>query len=111
MANHKRGRHAPAFILLSIAEESSHGLGILNRLNELIPNNRLDTAIIYRTLKDLEKDEYVTSCWEDSGSGPRKKVYCITEKGLQRLDEYREDIEKSIQNLQGFMKMYETLRK
>ncbi len=111
MVKPKRGRHAPAFILLSIAQGPNHGLGILNVMNEMVPNNRLDTAIIYRTLKDLEKEGHITSSWEDSGSGPRKKVYSITEEGYEKLDEYRKDIEKSLSNLMKFVEIHDNLSK
>lgn len=73
MHSKKRGRHAPAFILLAVALEPNHGLGILNTLNEIVPGNRLDTAIIYRKLSELEKKGCITSEWADSEAGPRKK--------------------------------------
>lgn len=109
MAKKKHGRHAAAFILLMIAIEPTHGLGILSKMNELIPGNRLDTAIIYRTLKAFEKEGYITSSWEESEAGPQKKVYEITDSGRSYLDEFKLDVEESIENLKGFMKLYDEL--
>ncbi len=106
MTKGKRGRHAPAFILLAIATAPTHGLGVLNIINEQVPNNRLDTAIIYRTLKEFEAKGYITSDWTDSEAGPKKKIYTITDSGLERLKEFRGDIEKSLNNLQQFIRLH-----
>ncbi len=111
MAKKKHGRHAAAFILISIAQEPNHGLGILNKMNENVPQNRLDTAVIYRSLKELESEGFITSSWAESGSGPQKKVYSITSEGYERLDLFKEDIEESLSNLQLFLKMYADLKK
>ncbi len=109
MMKAKRGRHAPAFILLAIANQPTHGLGILNKINQEVPNNRLDTAIIYRTLKDFESNGYITSDWADSNAGPKKKIYTITDSGREKLDAFRSDIEKSLNNLQQFIRLHDLL--
>jgi len=103
----KHGRHAPAFILLMLSKKSNHGLGILNDLNDFIEGNKLDTAIIYRVLKKLETEGAIDAHWEDSASGPKKKVYSITEKGRDLLTEFRKDIEASRNRLDKFIKMYD----
>lgn len=107
MNSKHKGRHAPAFILLAIALEPNHGLGILNRLQEIAPGNRLDTAVIYRKLNEMEKKGCITSQWVDSEAGPRKKVYSITEFGLKQLEEFKVDIEESIERLNVFLTVYE----
>lgn len=109
MIKQKRGRHAPAFILLVLMKTPTHGLGVLNMMNEMVPNNRMDTAIIYRTLKDLENNGYIDSTWEDSGAGPKKKVYTVTSEGEKLLVIFKDDIEKSLSNLQTFLNLYDQL--
>ena len=110
MSSKQRGRHAPAFILLAVALQPNHGLGILSTLNEIAPGHRLDTAIIYRKLSEMEKKGCITSHWEDSEAGPRKKIYNITEHGLKQLADFKEDIEGSIKRLNNFIRMYEVLK-
>ncbi len=109
MSKPKRGRHAPAFVLLMIATEPTHGLGILSKMDEHVPFHRMDTAVIYRTLKDFEANGLITSNWADSAAGPKKKIYTITDKGMKKLEEYREDIDKSLNNLQMFIKLHQSL--
>jgi PadR family transcriptional regulator, regulatory protein AphA len=43
------------------------------------------TSQIYRELKSLERDGSVVSRMEPSTSGPNRRVYSITEAGLERL--------------------------
>lgn len=105
----KRGRHAPAFILLFLAEAPGYGLDLYNKMNSEIPYNKIDTAAIYRALKELENDGMVESCWNTSESGPAKKVYSITEKGLEKLNEYNVDIQRRIENLSLFISKYNSL--
>lgn len=111
MKSKQRGRHAPAFILLAVALEPNHGLGILNALNEIAPGNRLDTAVIYRKLSEMEKKGCITSEWAESDAGPKKKIYSITEQGLEQLAEFKEDIEGSIKRLNKFLKLYGEVNK
>lgn len=108
MRSKQKGRHAPAFILLAVALEPNHGLGIFNKLQEIAPGNRLDTAVIYRKLSEMEKNGCIISQWEDSEAGPKKKVYSITDKGLEQLEEFKVDIEESIKRLNNFLDVYES---
>lgn len=107
---HKQGRHAPAFILLFLAEGPSYGLDLLKKMDSLLPCNKIDSAAIYRSLKDLEQEELVVSEWDTSNSGPAKKYYRITEKGLNELTEFKKHIEVKIQNLNFFLGKYEDLK-
>ncbi len=59
MSTIQRERYVPAFILLILAEESWYGLEIMHKIDQLTPGNRLDTAILYRSLKKLEEEKKV----------------------------------------------------
>lgn len=106
----KHGRHTPAFILLFLAEDPSYGLDLLKKMDLLLPCNKIDSAAIYRSLKDLEKEELVVSEWDTSNSGPAKKYYKITEEGLKELSKFKQDIEVKLQNLNFFLYKYKDLR-
>ena len=109
MSRNQPGRHAPAFILLFLAGEKHYGATLLNKMNEQMPHNRLDSAAIYRTLQELEKIGAVESYWDTSEPGPAKKWYQITEIGYQKLAQYKEDIEKRKENLDFFLNTYQKL--
>jgi len=110
MTNYKAGRHAPAFILLFLATEPGYGSSLLSQMKELMPHNKLDSAVIYRSLQELEKLEAVESYWDTSTPGPAKKWYQITAKGWQKLEEYKQDIQMRKNNLEFFLKTFEDLK-
>lgn len=109
MVSKQRGRHAPAFILLVLTMKSNHGLGIYNCLQELFPGNRLDTAIIYRKLSEMEKKGCIVSEWIKSDAGPKKKVYSITDKGRVVLSEFNEEIQFKVGMLSKFLEMHKKM--
>ena len=44
-----------------------------------------DRSAVYQRLHDLERRLLVTSHWETAGRGPARRVYRITDAGLQSL--------------------------
>jgi PadR family transcriptional regulator, regulatory protein PadR len=102
-------RHTPAFILLLLAQSEAYGASLMIRLESELPAYRTDSAVIYRTLQDLEKTGAVESHWEHEQSGPPRKWYRITEIGRKQLKEYREDIAMRHENLSYFLKVYENI--
>lgn len=114
MAKSKKGqtyRHAPAFILLFLAQENSYGAALLNKMQRDLPVCRADSAVIYRALQDLEEDGAVKSSWETDTSGPARKWYEITKKGLEQLAEFKQDIEMCKNNFEFFLESYKKIIK
>jgi len=104
-------RHTPAFILLFLAVEDLYGAALLNTLQRELPCYRTDSAVIYRSLQELEEDGSVSSYWETGTSGPAKKWYKITDSGLKRLVEFKDDIEMRMKNLEFFLDSYKKISK
>jgi PadR family transcriptional regulator PadR len=104
-------RHTPAFILLFLSKEDLYGAAMLNKLQNELPCYHTDSAVIYRTLQDLEAEEFVNSYWVTDTAGPARKCYQITAKGRERLIEYKEDIEMRMKNLEYFLKSFNELPK
>ncbi|MFZ5595674.1 MAG: PadR family transcriptional regulator [Bacillota bacterium] len=99
-------RYAPAFVLLFLARENMYGAAIFNKMQKEIPFCHADSAVVYRTLQDLEEEGAVTSYWETGNPGPARKWYRITGKGHELLAEYRDDIERRKKNLEFFIEAY-----
>ncbi|QSO51812.1 helix-turn-helix transcriptional regulator [Alicyclobacillus curvatus] len=107
----KRNRHLPAFILLFLAEHDAHGGAVLSRLLELMSGNQvIDSAAVYRVLRDLELRGCVTSYWTTDESGPAKRQYHITTQGIEELELWHQDISWRKRNLEYFLAQYESLR-
>ncbi len=92
-----------------MAEEPAYGSGLLKKIEEELPANKLDSAILYRSLQDLEKAGALESYWDTEEPGPAKKWYKITPIGLEKLAEFKKDIQERIKNLEYFLKNYNSL--
>ena len=103
------GRHLPAFILLFLAKESTHGSMLLNKINETMPNIKADGPAIYRALSELEKSGAVEAFWDTANPGAAKKCYTITQEGRRLLNEFKNDIEERKKNLEYFLSEFDTL--
>lgn len=102
-------KHIPAYLLLFLCREDCYGAALLSAMQRELPYFLVDSAVVYRTMQMLEKEGSVTSYWETDVSGPARKWYQITDKGKQRLSEFRDDIEKRKKNLEFFLTEYEKL--
>jgi PadR family transcriptional regulator, regulatory protein PadR len=71
-------------LLLLLAEAPAHGYELLERLRPF-GFDLSDPATVYKTLRVLEGDGHVTSEWELSARGPARRVYSITDDGLEML--------------------------
>jgi len=70
------------FILLFLKERSMYGFEIKKRLNEIFQAKiTFQDSAIYQILKKLEKNGMVSSHWEKSNLGPKRKYYTIEVAG------------------------------
>ena len=109
MGTFQRGRHAPAFILILLTDGPAYGLELLEKIDEMVPGNKMEKAVLYRNLGKLEKEGKVTVRLDDSRSGPVRKYYTITDNGYEALDEFYIDISQRVKNLNIFMKKYNSI--
>src|SRR5262245_65784898 len=78
-------RLGEAALLLLLAERPTHGYELLERLPELLGEERVDVGNLYRFLRALEQDGVVTSEWSAELPGPAKRTYALTDDGRARL--------------------------
>ncbi len=74
-------------VLLVLSEGPQHGYALLEALQDrgYLPG-KADVGNLYRGLRRLEKSGAVTSEWvRQSGPGPSRRTYQITEQGRQLL--------------------------
>lgn len=105
----KNGRHTPAFLLLFLAEAPSYGALLLSRLEAELPHCFSDSAIVYRSLQEMEKNGLVETSWRLTDTGQPRKWYTITVKGEQALNEHAEDIRLRLANFEFFLSRYQVL--
>ena len=102
-------RHTPAYILLFLARNDFYGSALLKSMEQEMPYCHTDSAIIYRSLQELEKSGAVESYWETGTQGPARKWYKITKSGLDKLTEFKKDIEVRKANFDYFLAVYNTI--
>jgi DNA-binding PadR family transcriptional regulator len=81
-------------ILTVLAQESLHGYRILERLADetMFHGQPPDPAGVYRILKSMEQEGLVTCNWDLQSSGPARRQYTITERGMACLSKWLETI-------------------
>ncbi len=82
-------------ILILLAKQNLHGYSIIQELENknLFNGEKADNTGIYRTLNNLEEKGLIQFEWELESTGPAKKVYHITEAGLECLSNWIETLE------------------
>ena len=94
-----------AWMLLFLARGSGYGYGITEQLREHALD--VETTIVYRALRGLESEGYVTSRWIDSRRGPQRRLYSLTASGRRRLDTRAAAVSESRVGYQEFVEAYE----
>lgn len=78
-----------------------HGYLLAQQLREvaIFADCSPDTTGLYRVLKGMEIEGYLTSGWDVEGSGPARRVYALTEAGWDCLRQWAGTLERYAQNL------------
>jgi poly-beta-hydroxybutyrate-responsive repressor len=72
--------HFRACVLLLVAEAPVHGYDLPTLLAPL-GLGRTDRGFVYRTLRAMETDGLVASAWDQSPTGPARRIYRVTAAG------------------------------
>lgn len=84
------------YILLCLREES-HGYGIVQKVEALTRGEiRIAPGTLYGSLSKMEKDRLIRFVREEE----KRKVYCITELGMQVLELEMRRIERLYETMQ-----------
>lgn len=92
-------------LLLLLKDWNGHGYELMQKLTRFGVQT-IDQGNFYRILRQLEKDELVTSVWDTTSSGPAKRIYSITSAGEQYLDIWANSLGQYQKMLDQFFSMY-----
>ena len=96
-------------ILLLLSKEPTHGYGLMEGLAKHC-GERVDVGDLYRTLRRMEHDGWVSSAWDRETNGRDKRVYTITKEGrafLKHAVASLKQTDKLIHHLfSGYQKAY-----
>ena len=93
-------------ILVLLKEESSYGYEIMKRLDEEFGFEQINPGSVYRTLRQMEKEELCESVWETAEGGPARRMYSITDKGEAYLEAWAEACKQYQQVMESFSRVY-----
>lgn len=92
-------------MLLHLKDISTHGYELMQELTKFGIKS-IDKGNFYRTLRQLEKDNIVTSKWDTSASGPAKRIYSLTKVGEQYLELWASTLNHHQKMLNEFFNLY-----
>lgn len=74
-------------ILASLAESTTHGYDLVEQIDALAADLVcIDPGSMYRLLREFEELALVSSSWQTPEAGPPRRVYVITEQGIEALE-------------------------
>ncbi|KXH81862.1 poly-beta-hydroxybutyrate-responsive repressor [Sporosarcina sp. HYO08] len=92
-------------MLLHLRDWNTHGYELMERITQFGIQS-VDQGNFYRILRQLEKDDLVSSTWDTTSGGPAKRIYSITEAGEQYLDIWAKSLEQYQKMLDQFFNLY-----
>ena len=93
------------WILLLLKQWHLHGYLLLQYVRNM-GFFRVDHATLYKELRNLEKDGFVSSEWQTDGSGPAKRIYSLTEAGEEMLRGWADVVAGYQKMITGFFDLY-----
>jgi poly-beta-hydroxybutyrate-responsive repressor len=97
-------------LLLLLREGNAHGYELLERVADF-GFDQSDPGALYRALRRLEADGLVISSWENSNAGPQKRVYTLTDGGVEELDRRASDFAEGERRIGIFLSRYVRARR
>ena len=74
------------FILSILAQGESYGYEIIQRVHDLTDGQlQWTTGTLYPVLHSLENEGLLDAFWREADSGPNRKYYRLTPKGIKAL--------------------------
>jgi PadR family transcriptional regulator PadR len=101
------------FVLLSLAEGGpAHGYELAQSVAALgFRRAADDPSVVYKLLRGLEDQEYLTSEWGTAEAGPPPRIYRLTAAGRAYLDERAVDLERQAKRIKVFLERYRRHRR
>ena len=94
-------------MLLLLREGNAHGYELADELTAFMPVQRVDVGNLYRLIRKLEDDGLVASEWDEGEAGRAKRVYEITDDGIEALDDWAERLRSTADALTRFLERHD----
>jgi DNA-binding PadR family transcriptional regulator len=102
-----RGSWLQLIILRVLYEKPLHGYKLLEEVNHLLAGRRkIKSGSLYTILRRMEQSGLLDSNWEKKSDGLDRRVYNLTEKGVEVLREGKSMIENQRRVLEDMAEFY-----
>lgn len=96
-----------ACLLLLVRKGPAYGYNLRDQLMGLgVVQN--DWGRLYRTLRTMEREGLLLSCWENSESGPCRRTYHVTERGTAELARWVQSMTVAHGVVEKFLRRYDS---
>lgn len=99
-----------SWLLLLLRNWSAHGYQLIQTLM-VMGLGAIDPATVYRTLRQLEQEGYITSSWDPQDSGAARRMYSLTDAGEAYLGHWAKQLEQYQTVLNRFFDVYTSQKK
>lgn len=95
----------PVLLLILRDKGRAYGYDVLGSLAEhAFTDGEIEKAVLYRTLRRLENNGYITSDWDTDEPGPARRVYTLTKEGQAHLREWGQVLTKVAASMTRFVR-------
>jgi PadR family transcriptional regulator, regulatory protein PadR len=94
-----------SWLLLLLRNWNAHGYQLAQTLTAM-GLGLVDPASVYRALRQLEKEGYVSSTWDPQDSGAARRTYTLTGAGEEYLQLWSRHLEQYQTVLNRFFEIY-----
>jgi PadR family transcriptional regulator, regulatory protein PadR len=106
----RMGGFVQPMLLLQLAKQPAHGYELMEAVAQE-DGPALDPGAMYRMLRFFEEQGLVRSQWETGESGPARRVYEVTDEGLEYLQTWAATVRRQRAQLDRFLADYESFLK
>lgn len=93
-------------VLLLLLQQSDYGYALLERLGNEAGMPEVDPGLLYRTLRQMERESLLHSTWDTAGQGPARRRYEVTFDGIEMLHAWAVRIEQTRRRLDDYLGRY-----
>lgn len=102
----------PVVLLLLRERGGSCGYDLAADLAQYaLTDAEIEKGALYRTLRQLEANGKVRSRWQTAGRGPARRIYRLTARGQQHLEEWAEVLERLSRSMSHFVRQARATRR
>ena len=94
-------------LLLLLHYGDTHGYDLIQRLDAFgFDATSLNPGLVYRALREMEREGYVASDWQEESLGPPRRVYRLTRQGDEVLSQWVNELGESQNAIERFIDAY-----